>query len=91
MASPAGVGAAVAGAAVVTLLSAALALYGPQLDAGTGPQATRRDGQRRGGSASPRTAVCWAGPVRGASGAELGARVAEGGRGERRRRPGWDF
>ncbi|XP_045042542.2 ATP-dependent (S)-NAD(P)H-hydrate dehydratase isoform X2 [Desmodus rotundus] len=33
MASPAGVGAAVAGAAVVTLLSAALALYGPQLDA----------------------------------------------------------
>nr|KAF6369788.1 NAD(P)HX dehydratase [Myotis myotis] len=33
MASPAGVGAAVAGAAVVTLLSAALAFYGPPLDA----------------------------------------------------------
>ncbi|XP_036894260.1 ATP-dependent (S)-NAD(P)H-hydrate dehydratase isoform X2 [Sturnira hondurensis] len=33
MASPAGVGAAVAGAAVVTLLSVALALYGPPLEA----------------------------------------------------------
>ncbi|XP_054575940.1 ATP-dependent (S)-NAD(P)H-hydrate dehydratase isoform X3 [Eptesicus fuscus] len=33
MAPPAGVGAAVAGAAVVTLLSAALAFYGPPLDA----------------------------------------------------------
>ncbi|KAK1341941.1 hypothetical protein QTO34_016692 [Cnephaeus nilssonii] len=34
MAPPAGVGAAVAGAAAVTLLSAALAFYGPPLDAG---------------------------------------------------------
>ncbi|KAM7111369.1 ATP-dependent (S)-NAD(P)H-hydrate dehydratase isoform 2-T2 [Molossus nigricans] len=33
MATPAGVGAAVTGAALVTLLSAALALYGPSLDA----------------------------------------------------------
>jgi len=31
-------GAAVAGAAVVAVLSAALALYGPPLDAGTGPR-----------------------------------------------------
>lgn len=39
MAARAGVAAAVAGAAVVALLSAALALYGPPLDAGTHPSA----------------------------------------------------
>lgn len=52
MASPAGVGAAVAGAAVVTLLSAALAFYGPPLDAGTRPRAARPDGGA--GGAGPR-------------------------------------
>lgn len=44
MATRAGAGAAVAGAAVVALLSAALALYGPSLDAGTWPQALVRTG-----------------------------------------------
>lgn len=57
MVPPAGVGAAVAGAAVVTLLSAALALYGPPLDAGTWPRAasrTRGAGGRRGAEWCPR-------------------------------------
>lgn len=44
MATRAGAGAVVAGAAVVALLSAALALYGPPLDAGTWPQALVRTG-----------------------------------------------
>lgn len=47
-ATRAGVGAAVAGAAVVALLSAALALYGPPLDAGTRPRAACPGGELSG-------------------------------------------
>ena len=50
MATGAGVGAAVACAAVVALLSAVLALYGPPLDAGTRPRAACQGGRRRCGA-----------------------------------------
>lgn len=56
MATLVGVVAAVAGAAVVALLSAALALFGQPLDTGTRPRAAFPDGRRRDGAgvAGPR-------------------------------------
>lgn len=52
--------AAVAGAAVVALLSAALALYGQPLDTGTRPRAAFPDGRRRDGAGAAGTRVVFA-------------------------------
>lgn len=60
MATRVGVVAAVAGAAVVALLSAALALYGQPLDTGTRPRAAFPDGRRRDGAGAAGTRVVFA-------------------------------
>ena len=59
MATRAGAGAAVAGAAVVAVLSAALVLYGPPLDAGTPPRAAGPSGRRRSGAGVARSRGSW--------------------------------
>lgn len=60
MATRVGVVAAVAGAAVVALLSAALALYGQPLDTGTRSRAAFSDRRRRDGAGAAGTGVVFA-------------------------------